>query len=63
MYTIPRHDLWYPDVASMRVKRNTNVDFIPSLGITYGTLTSPQWEALAGVTAGLGKLSSVYLLV
>ena len=47
----------------MRLKRNTNVDFIPSLGITYGTMMSPQWEALAGVTAGLGKLSSVYLLV
>ena len=42
VYTIPRHHSWYPDVASMHVKHNTHVEFIQSLGITYGTLMSPQ---------------------
>ena len=42
MYTIPRHQSWYPDVASMRVKHNTNLECIPSLGINHGILMSPQ---------------------
>ncbi len=42
IYTISRHQSSYPDIASMRVKRNTNVEFIPSLGINHRTLISPR---------------------
>jgi len=42
IYTIPRRPSGYPDVASMHVKHNTNVSFIPSLGIHPDTLLSPQ---------------------
>jgi len=40
--SIPWHHLWYPDVTSMRVKCGTNVELIPSLAVTSGTLMSPQ---------------------
>ncbi len=36
--TIPRHKSWYPDVTSMRVKHNINVELLPSLGIILGAL-------------------------
>ena len=38
--TIPRPPLWYPDVAKMHVKHNTNIELRQSLGLTYGTLMS-----------------------
>ncbi len=43
IYTIPRHHLWYPDVASTRVNHNTNVECIPSTGISHSTPMSPQY--------------------
>ena len=39
---IPRHQSWSLDIASTRVKHNTYVEFIASLGINHGTLISPQ---------------------
>ncbi len=39
---IPRHQSWYPDITSMRVKHNKQIEFISSLGINHGTLISPQ---------------------
>jgi len=36
--TIPWHHLWYPGVAQMCVKHNTNIELRQELGLTHGTL-------------------------
>ena len=38
---MPQHHLWYPEVASMRVKQDASVEFIPSLIMNHGALMSP----------------------
>ncbi len=58
IYTISWHWWSYPDVASTRVKHNTNIEFIPSLGIDDRTLMSPRCVQNAIQTMNLYHLSA-----